>query len=105
MRLDQTARYLIRTETSTYVIDTGAMRACRRPGGAGVVPGQGALAPVHKKLFTDGAPLMLAELPEVNVGHPMELRIVVPNKFLDHQDEGPGTPLVTTTVMEVTRLG
>ena len=105
MRLEQPARYLVLTQTSTYVIDTGAMRAHRTPGGAASqqqpASGQG---PVHRRLFTDGSPLVLISLPEIEVGQPMRLRIKVADQFLDRPDDGSGTPMVTTPVLEVSRM-
>ena len=105
MQLEQPARYLVLTQTSTYLIDTGAMSAQRTPGGAaGQQPQVSGPGPVHRRLFTDGSPLVLMSVPQVEVGQPMRLLIEVAEEFLDRPDDGQGTPMVTTTVVEVSRL-
>ena len=105
MQLEQPAWYLVLTQTSTYVIDTGALCAHRSPRGAASPPlPSGGPGLVHRRLFTDGFPLVLVSVPEVEVGHPMRLMVEVADEFLDRPREVAGTPMVTTPVVEVSRL-
>lgn len=99
MQLQQPATYLIATQTSTYLVDTGAMRAFREPR-----PQSGAPGLVQRRLFTDGSPLVLTSVPEVVVGQPMRLLVTVAEEFLDRPAAEGGTPMVTTAVTEVSRL-
>lgn len=100
VQLEQPARYLIATQTSTYLVDTGAMRAYREPR-----PQPGAPELVQRRLFTNGSPLVLTRVPDVEVGQPMRPLLTVPEEFLDRPAPQAGTPMVTTAVTRVSRLG
>lgn len=99
MQLERPAIYRIVTQTSTYLFDTGAMRAYREPR-----PQPGAPGLVQRRLSTDGSPLVLTTVPDVDVGQPMRLLLTVPEEFLDRPAPQAGTPIVTTAVTRVSRL-
>lgn len=93
MDITAPGRYEVRTESSTYCIDADQMRAFR------------SRSATSKRLFTDGRPLVLAELPHVVIGEPMRLSVVVADDLLDQAHRGKPAPMVTAPVVAVARVG
>ena len=109
-KLEPPGVYVVTTRTSLYRIETGALRAMRAPRPRLTKPREqqpeASSAPVvvHRPLFTDGAPLLSAEVPEPVVGERMRMRIWVADEFLDHASKGTSTDMLTTEVLAVDRV-
>ena len=107
MKVKPPGMYDVRTRSSTYIIDTVAHRAVRSPRGvtdgsaAGVAAAE---VPLHRRPFTDRAPLDLIEVPEPVIGERIRLRIRVAEEFLEPASRGKPADMLSTEVVEIRRL-